>query len=103
MAVFGAMKGYGMALCALMASLYAMVRGHGSLVQIAPSERALYQTAALLMTAMVGFRLFTLAYPLRTPRADLYQPFALFGFLLALAGLGVLVLWWSRREEEAPL
>ncbi|MER3403551.1 MAG: hypothetical protein C4337_09790 [Armatimonadota bacterium] len=103
MAGFGAMKGYGMALCALMVSLHAMVMGHGSLVQTAPSERALYQTGALLMTAMVGFRLFTLTHPLRTPRADLYQPFALFGFLLALVGLGVLALWWSRRQEEAPL
>lgn len=103
LASFGVMKGYGMALSALMVSLYALVMAQGSLMRTEPQERALYTAGAFLLTMMVGLRLFVLTYPLRPPRADLYQPFTLFGFLLALVGLGVLALWWSQRREESPL
>ncbi len=103
LSVFGLMRGYGIALTGLMVCLYALVMGQGSLVQTEPRERALYTVGALLLAFVGAFRLFVVSYPLRAPRADLYLPFALFGFLLALVGLGVLALWWSRNREEAPL
>ncbi|MFN3689574.1 MAG: hypothetical protein ACK4UU_01460, partial [Fimbriimonadales bacterium] len=58
---------------------------------------------ALLLTSVLGFRLFTLTYPLRVPRADLYLYFTLLAFLTALIGLGALALWWSQRGERSPL
>lgn len=102
-ACFGVMKGYGVALCALMISLYAVVMGHSRWMRTPPNEHALYTVGALLLTTVVGFRLFTLINPLLTPRADLYQPYTLFGFLLALVGIGALVQWWSQHQDEAPL
>ncbi len=100
--VFALQRGFGLASCALMVSLYAMVMAHERRVQTEPSERELYRVGAVLLTFLSAFRLFVLSYPLRPPRADLYTHYALVGFLLALVGLGVLALWWQ-RGERAPL
>ncbi|MEN3002285.1 MAG: hypothetical protein ABDI19_10670 [Armatimonadota bacterium] len=100
--VFTLQRGFGLAVVALMASLYAMVMAHTRMVLTDSSERALYTVGAVLLVFLGAFRLFVLSYPLRVPRADLYTHYTLVGFLLALVGLGVLALWW-RRGEAAPL
>ncbi|MCS7300650.1 MAG: hypothetical protein NZ556_03750 [Fimbriimonadales bacterium] len=102
-AAFAAMRGFGVAVCALMTALHALVMRHSTLTHTTARENALYTAGALLMVSVLGFRLFSLSYPLRTPRADLYLYFTLLAFLLALLGLGALALWWSLRGERAPL
>jgi hypothetical protein len=100
---FATMRGYGVAVCALMASLHALVMSHREFTAITDHENALYTAGALLLTSVLGFRLFTLSYPLQVPRADLYLYFTLLAFLIALVGLGALGLWWSQRGEGSPL
>ena len=100
---FATMRGYGVAVCALMASLHALVMSHREFTAITDHENALYTAGALLLTSVLGFRLFTLSYPLQVPRADLYLYFTLLAFLVALVGLGALGLWWSQRGERSPL
>ena len=100
--VFTLQKGFGLAIVALMVSLYAMVMAHTRWVQTAPSERALYTVGAVLLAFLSAFRLFVLSYPLTPPRADLYMHYTLVGFLLALVGLGVLALW-QRQGGAASL
>jgi hypothetical protein len=100
---FATMRGYGVAVCALMASLHALVMSHRELTATTDHENALYTAGALLLTSVLGFRLFTLTYPLQVPRADLYLYFTLLAFLIALVGLGALGLWWSQRGEGSPL
>jgi hypothetical protein len=100
---FATMRGYGVAVCALMASLHALVMSHREFTAITDHENALYTAGALLLTSVLGFRLFTLSYPLQVPRADLYLYFTLLAFLIALVGLGALGLWWSQRGEQSPL
>lgn len=102
-AAFATMRGFGLAVCALMTALHAMVMGHREFTRTTPHENALYTAGALLLVSVLGFRLFTLSYPLRTPRADLYLYFTLVAFLIALIGLGALALWWSQRGERSPL
>ena len=100
---FATMRGYGVAVCALMASLHALVMSHREFTATTDHENALYTAGALLLTSVLGFRLFTLSYPLQVPRADLYLYFTLLAFLIALVGLGALGLWWSQRGEGSPL
>ena len=100
---FATMRGFGAAVCALMASLHAMVMCHREFTETTEHENALYMAGALLLTSVLGFRIFTLSYPLQTPRADLYLYFTLLAFLIALIGLGALGLWWSQRGEQSPL
>jgi hypothetical protein len=100
---FATMRGYGVAVCALMASLHALVMSHREFTATTDHENALYTAGALLLTSVLGFRLFTLTYPLQVPRADLYLYFTLLAFLIALVGLGALGLWWSQRGEGSPL
>jgi len=102
-ASFATMRGFGLAVCALMTALHALVMSHREFTRTAVHETALYGVGALLMTTVLGFRLFTLSYPLRASRADLYGYFTLVAFLIALVGLGVLALWWSQRGERSPL
>jgi hypothetical protein len=97
------MRGFGLAVCALMTALHALVMTHREFTRTTVHENALYVAGALLMTTVLGFRLFTLDYPLRAPRADLYLYFTLVAFLIALIGLGALALWWSQRGERSPL
>lgn len=99
-AAFGTLRGFGLAVCALMVALYALVMSHRAFTLIAEHERELYTSGALLLTSVVGFRLFTLSYPLQVPRADRYSYFTLLAFLIALVGLGALGLWWSQRGEQ---
>jgi hypothetical protein len=100
---FATMRGFGAAVCALMASLHALVMSHREFTETTDHENALYMAGALLLTSVLGFRMFTLSYPLQTPRADLYLYFTLLAFLIALVGLGALGLWWSQRGEQSPL
>lgn len=100
---FATMRGFGAAVCALMASLHALVMSHREFTETTDHENALYISGALLLTSVLGFRMFTLSYPLQTPRADLYLYFTLLAFLIALVGLGALGLWWSQRGEQSPL
>ena len=100
---FATMRGYGVAVCALIASLHALVMSHREFTATTDHENALYTAGALLLTSVLGFRLFTLTYPLQIPRADLYLYFTLLAFLIALVGLGALGLWWSQRGEGSPL
>jgi hypothetical protein len=100
---FATMRGFGAAVCALMASLHALVMSHRKFTETNDHENALYMAGALLLTSVLGFRMFTLSYPLQTPRADLYLYFTLLAFLIALVGLGALGLWWSQRGEQSPL
>jgi len=100
---FATMRGFGAAVCALMASLHALVMSHREFTKTTDHENALYISGALLLTSVLGFRMFTLSYPLQTPRADLYLYFTLLAFLIALVGLGALGLWWSQRGEQSPL
>jgi hypothetical protein len=100
---FATMRGFGAAVCALMASLHALVMSHREFTETNDHENALYMAGALLLTSVLGFRMFTLSYPLQTPRADLYLYFTLLAFLIALVGLGALGLWWSQRGEQSPL
>jgi hypothetical protein len=100
---FATMRGYGVAVCALIASLHALVMSHREFTATTDHENALYTAGALLLTSVLGFRLFTLTYPLQVPRADLYLYFTLLAFLIALVGLGALGLWWSQRGEGPPL
>jgi hypothetical protein len=100
---FATMRGYGVAVCALIASLHALVMSHREFTATTDHENALYTAGALLLTSVLGFRLFTLSYPLQVPRADLYLYFTLLAFLIALVGLGALGLWWSQRGEGSPL
>jgi hypothetical protein len=100
---FATMRGYGVAVCALIASLHALVMSHREFTATTDHENALYTAGALLLTSVLGFRLFTLSYPLQVPRADLYLYFTLLAFLIALVGLGALGLWWSQRGERSPL
>jgi hypothetical protein len=100
---FATMRGYGVAVCALIASLHALVMSHREFTATTDHENALYAAGALLLTSVLGFRLFTLTYPLQVPRADLYLYFTLLAFLIALVGLGALGLWWSQRGEGSPL
>ena len=100
---FATMRGYGVAVCALMASLHALMMSHREFTATTDHENALYTAGALLLTSVLGFRLFTLTYPLQVPRADLYLYFTLLAFLIALVGLGALGLWWSQRGEGSPL
>ena len=100
---FATMRGFGAAVCALMASLHALVMSHRKFTETTDHENALYTAGALLLTSVLGFRMFTLSYPLQTPRADLYLYFTLLAFLIALVGLGALGLWWSQRGEQSPL
>jgi hypothetical protein len=100
---FATMRGYGVAVCALMASLHALVMSHREFTATTDHENALYTAGPLLLTSVLGFRLFTLTYPLQVPRADLYLYFTLLAFLIALVGLGALGLWWSQRGEQSPL
>jgi hypothetical protein len=100
---FATMRGYGVAVCALIASLHALVMSHREFTATTDHENALYTVGALLLTSVLGFRLFTLTYPLQVPRADLYLYFTLLAFLIALVGLGALGLWWSQRGEGSPL
>jgi hypothetical protein len=100
---FATMRGFGVAVCALMASLHALVMSHREFTATTQHENALYMVGALLLTSVLGFRIFTLSYPLQTPRADLYLYFTLLPFLIALTGLGALGLWWSQRGEQSPL
>lgn len=102
-ASFATMRGFGVAVCALMAALHALVMTHREFTRTTDHENALYVAGALLMTTVLGFRLFTLSYPLRVPRADLYLYYTLIAFLIALVGLGALALWWSQRGERSPL
>jgi hypothetical protein len=102
-AAFATMRGFGLAVCALMTALHALVMTHREFTRTTVHENALYVAGALLMTTVLGFRLFTLDYPLRAPRADLYLYFTLVAFLIALIGLGALALWWSQRGERSPL
>ncbi|GIV09677.1 MAG: hypothetical protein KatS3mg019_1768 [Fimbriimonadales bacterium] len=102
-AAFATMRGFGLAVCALMTALHAMVMGHREFTRTLPHENALYTAGALLLVSVLGFRLFTLSYPLRPPRADLYLYFTLVAFLIALIGLGALALWWRQRGERSPL
>lgn len=102
-ASFATMRGFGLAVCALMTALHALVMSHREFTRTTVHESALYGAGALLMTSVLGVRLFTLSYPLRAPRADLYSYFTLVAFLIALVGLGVLALWWSQRGERSPL
>lgn len=102
-AAFATMRGFGLAVCALMTALHALVMGHREFTRTTSHENALYTAGALLLGSVLGFRLFTLSYPLRTPRADLYLYFTLVAFLIALMGLGALALWWSQRGERSPL
>ncbi|MDW8052818.1 MAG: hypothetical protein RMJ83_10125, partial [Armatimonadota bacterium] len=101
-AAFATLRGFGLAVCALMVALYAMVMSHRAFTRTTEHERDLYTIGALLLTMVVGFRLFTLSYPLQAPRADLYLYFTLLAFLIALVGLGALGLWWSQRGEHNP-
>jgi hypothetical protein len=100
---FATMRGYGVAVCALIASLHALVMSHREFTATTDHENALYTAGALLLTSVLGFRLFTLTYPLQVPRADLYLYFTLLAFLIALVGLSALGLWWSQRGEGSPL
>jgi hypothetical protein len=100
---FATMRGYGVAVCALIASLHALVMSHREFTATTDHENALYTAGALLLTSVLGFRLFTLSYPLQVPRADLYLYFTLLAFLIALVGLGALGLWWSQQGEGSPL
>jgi hypothetical protein len=100
---FATMRGYGVAVCALIASLHALVMSHREFTATTDHENALYTAGALLLTSVLGFRLFTFTYPLQVPRADLYLYFTLLAFLIALVGLGALGLWWSQRGEGSPL
>ncbi len=100
---FATMRGFGLAVCALMTALHALVMSHREFTRTTAHENALYVAGALLLTSVLGFRLFTLTYPLRPPRADLYLYFTLLAFLTALIGLGALALWWSQRGERSPL
>lgn len=102
-AAFATMRGFGLAVCALMTALHALVMTHREFTRTTVHENALYVAGALLMTTVLGFRLFTLDYPLRAPRADLYFYYTLVAFLIALIGLGALALWWSQRGERSPL
>ncbi len=102
-AAFATMRGFGLAVCALMTALHAMVMGHREFTRTSPHENLLYTAGGLLLVSVLGFRLFTLSYPLRSPRADLYLYFTLVAFLIALIGLGALALWWSQRGERSPL
>jgi hypothetical protein len=79
------------------------VMSHREFTATTDHENALYTAGALLLTSVLGFRLFTLTYPLQVPRADLYLYFMLLAFLIALVGLGALGLWWSQRGEQSPL
>lgn len=100
---FATLRGYGLAVAALMVALYALVMSHREFTRTEAREAALYTVGALLLTSVVGFRLFVLSYPLRTPRADLYLYFTLLAFLIALVGLGALAHWWSLRGERGPV
>ncbi len=100
---FATMRGFGVAVCALMASLHALVMSHRAFTRTTDHENALYTAGALLLTSVLGFRIFTLSYPLQTPRADLYLYFTLLAFLIAVAGLGALGQWWAQRGESSPL
>ncbi len=102
-AAFATMRGFGLAVCALMTALHALVMGRSASTRVAAHENALYTAGALLLVSVLGFRLFTLSYPLRAPRADLYLYFTLAAFLIALIGLGALALWWSSRGERSLL
>lgn len=102
-AAFATMRGFGLAVCALMTALHALVMGRRAFTHTTAHENALYTAGALLLVSVLGFRLFTLSYPLRAPRADLYLYFTLAAFLIALIGLGALALWWSSRGERSPL
>ncbi|MCS6919081.1 MAG: hypothetical protein NZM28_04870 [Fimbriimonadales bacterium] len=102
-AAFATMRGFGLAVCALMTALHALMMTHREFTRTQVHENALYVAGALLLTSVLGFRLFTLSYPLRAPRADLYLYFTLLSFLVALIGLGALALWWSSRGERSPL
>ncbi|MCS6918145.1 MAG: hypothetical protein NZM28_00070 [Fimbriimonadales bacterium] len=102
-AAFATMRGFGLAVCALMTALHALLMTHREFTRTTVHENALYVAGALLLTSVLGFRLFTLSYPLRAPRADLYLYFTLLTFLIALIGLGALALWWSLRGERSPL
>ncbi|MDM7461728.1 MAG: hypothetical protein P3X24_008810, partial [bacterium] len=102
-AAFATMRGFGLAVCALMTALHALVMGYQASTRTTAQENALYLAGALLLVSVLGFRLFTLSYPLRSPRADLYLYFTLAAFLIALVGLGALALWWSNRGERSPL
>ncbi|MFN4033158.1 MAG: hypothetical protein ACK4ME_05955 [Fimbriimonadales bacterium] len=102
-AAFATMRGFGLAVCALMTALHALVMGHRAFTRTTAHENALYTAGALLLVSVLGFRLFTLSYPWRAPRADLYLYFTLAAFLIALIGLGALALWWSGRGERSPL
>lgn len=102
-AAFATMRGFGLAVCALMTALHAMLMSHREFTRTTPHENALYTAGALLLVSVLGFRLFTLSYPVRPPRADLYLYFTLVAFLIALIGLGALALWWSQRGERSPL
>ena len=100
---FATMRGFGIAACALMAALHALVMRHRAFTKTTDHENALYTVGALLLTGVLGFRIFTLSYPLQTPRADLYLYFTLLPFLVALVGLGALGQWWAQRGDETPL
>ncbi|MCX7992848.1 MAG: hypothetical protein N2651_04170 [Fimbriimonadales bacterium] len=103
MAAFATMRGFGLAICALMTALHALVMAHREFTRTKVHENALYGAGALLLVSVLGFRLFTLSYPVRQPRADLYLYFTLMAFLIALVGLSALALWWSLRGERSPL
>lgn len=100
---FATMRGFGLAVCALMTALHALLMTHREFTRTTAHENALYTMGAVLLVSVLGFRLFTLSHPLRPPRADLYLYFTLMAFLIALIGLGALALWWSQRGERAPL
>ncbi|MCS7208973.1 MAG: hypothetical protein NZ874_05310 [Fimbriimonadales bacterium] len=102
-AAFATMRGFGVAVCALMTALHALVMTHRAFTRASTHENALYVAGALLLVSVLGFRLFALSYPLRPPRADVYIYFTLIAFLIALVGLGALALWWSQRGAHAPL
>ncbi len=103
MGVFFTLRGFGLAVSALMVSLYALTLAQTERVESDSNERALATAGAFLLTMLLGFRLFVVSYPLGVPRADLYAHPALVGFLLAIIGLGALALWWRRERTEAPL
>ncbi len=100
MGVFATLRGFGMAVSALMVSLYALTLTQ---TESDDTERDLTIAGAFLLTMVLGFRLFVVSYPLGVPRADLYAHPTLVGFLLALVGLGALAHWWSRNGTVSPL
>lgn len=97
--VFALGMGYGLALASLAMGLYALAMVRSSAQDHV--KEAYAAGATLLMLASL-FRLYTVTYPLRAPRADLYTHYVLLSFIGALVVLAILAQWLRSESDKKP-